>query len=276
MKVYAVVVWFKPREFNGHKNILSFSKFVDGLIIVDNSDTNNSHFLNSLPQAEYLFFNENRGIATALNAGYEKAISEGADWVLTMDQDSSFESDHIQRLIKTAVELSSDKEVAVISPAWQNISSSDSVEECNSVITSGSLVNLSAFKRISGYNEKFFIDEVDHEFCFRLKRLGYRILRVNNVRILHSIGELITIKFMFFQLSTLNHDHIRKYYMTRNRLYMRANYSEFGLPYLKMIITDFLRVMLIEENKTLKIKYMVKGAVDYFKGKAGKLVQKGN
>lgn len=269
MKTYAVIVWFHPNS-ECVDYMLNYSRFVDGAIIVDNSACSNVNYLENLPNVEYLPLMENRGIAAALNIGYERAIKAGAEWVLTMDQDSGFEPDQIRELI-TAAEQALEDNIAIIAPAWQDNSFTLAIQECNSVITSGSLVRLSAYKKISGYNESLFIDEVDHEFCFRLKRAGYRILRINSVRILHSIGELLTIKFLFFQMSSLNHNHVRKYYMTRNRLYMRKYFSEFGLQYLKMIMTDILRVILIEENKYLKLKYMIKGVVDHFKGIGGKL-----
>lgn len=270
MKVIAVIVWFQPTS-ECVNNILTYSRFVDDIIIIDNSASSNVKLIEKLPHAEYLCFMENKGIATALNTGHDQAITAGADWVLTMDQDSSFAPDQIKRLIKISTEQSLDDNIAIFSPCWQNNTSSSAIQECNSVITSGSLVRLSAYKIISGYNESLFIDEVDHEFCFRLKRAGYRILRINNVCIIHAIGELLTIKILFFQMSTLNHNHIRKYYMTRNRLYMRSYFPDFGLPYLKMIMVDLLRVVLIEENKCLKLKYMIKGAMDYFIGIDGKL-----
>ena len=63
-----------------------------------------------------------------------------------------------------------------------------------SLITSGSLINTSIFSEIGGYNEKLFIDEVDHEYCYRIKMLGYSVLQLENILLNHTLGRQHPVK----------------------------------------------------------------------------------
>jgi GT2 family glycosyltransferase len=47
-------------------------------------------------------------------------------------------------------------------------------------MSSGNLLNLAAFKQVGAYNESFFIDYVDHEYCLRLKKKRFSILTLKN------------------------------------------------------------------------------------------------
>jgi rhamnosyltransferase len=270
MKIFAIVIWFNPKSEFG-KNIQSYYHFVDTIIVVDNSDSNNSRLLPNLPNIEYLCNMENKGIAEALNIGCRLSIEKGADWLLTMDQDSSFEPGEPEKLLAKISHVSSEQRIAIVAPRTQVIPFPIGLEECDSVITSGSLVNSVAYQAIGGYNEDLFIDDVDHEFGYRLRRAGYKILRFNDVVMKHTVGEPFTAKVLWRRVSTTNHSYIRKYYMTRSRLYMRRNFPDFDAPYLKMIFIDFLKVLLIEKEKHLKVKYMLKGAFDYLRNVKGRL-----
>ena len=56
------------------------------IYLVDNTPSRNLKI--GQPGITYLALNENKGIATALNIGINKATVDGASWVITMDQDS--------------------------------------------------------------------------------------------------------------------------------------------------------------------------------------------
>jgi len=42
---------------------------------------------------------------------------------------------------------------------------------------------------VGGFEEKLFIDFVDHEYCFKIKMAGHRILQTSSSILLHRIGE---------------------------------------------------------------------------------------
>jgi len=89
--LFGIVIWYYPTLEN-MDNINSYIDNVHKLIIIDNSDVDNSALLSGFNNSKILYIanKENRGMAAALNQGCRIGINSGAEWVLTMDQDSSF------------------------------------------------------------------------------------------------------------------------------------------------------------------------------------------
>lgn len=269
-RVSAVVVWFGP-TLDYVRNLSTYADSMHSVLIVDNSPVRSDHLVPVTANVHYHWNGENKGIAAALNFGFACAMEQGAQWVLTMDQDSAFERTSLMTLLAEAARANDD--VAILAPNWLDSASSADVAlvECDSVITSGSLVRTEAFSRVGGYNEALFLDEVDHEFGYRLRRAGYRILRAQTVRMHHVVGEPIRKKVLWKYVQSTNHSAVRKYYMTRSRLYMRKHFPEFGSPYLEMILTDAVKVLLVEEQKVQKLLFMLRGCVDHLRGVSGRL-----
>ena len=268
MKKAAVVIWYNPRpEFV--ENIRSFLGHVQAVIVVDNSEGDNSHLLGGLERVQYFPQLENKGIAAALNIGCEIAKQLGVEWVLTMDQDSSFDPSDISTLISLVSTIEADSAIAIFAPGKAKTASGKSSDR-DSVITSGSLLHLMAWEKVGGFNEELFIDQVDHEFCFRLRREGFRIIAHSGIRMRHQIGDPITRTFFGRRVFSTNHSHIRRYYMVRNRLFMRRAFKDFKKPYVKMITTDFFKILFLEKDKKRKIFAMAAGIRDYLAGRLGK------
>ncbi len=268
MKIVAVVIWFNPDK-SMVENIESYSKHVFRTIIVDNSTGDNSALVKSDGRIEYIPLKKNFGIAAALNFGYRRAEELGMEWVLTMDQDSSFLEPDIKHYLNPNAYHFKESGVAVFGPNFEGPPTNDLID-CNSVISSGSLVNLAANKRNSGYNEDLFIDQVDHEYCCRLKILGYRILRVGHISMRHTVGSPLTRKRLGRVFVSYNHNADRKYYMTRNMLYMRRHFGESGNKYLRIIFMDMVNIIFIEEDKYNKLKSMLIGSFDFYMGRMGR------
>ena len=99
--IMAVVVLYNPND-SVINNIATYQQHIKKTIIVDNSERVNITIINELgkmPNIEIIINNKNIGIAAALNIGIEKAITNGANWILTMDQDSFFEDDMMGKYI---------------------------------------------------------------------------------------------------------------------------------------------------------------------------------
>ena len=85
----------------------------------------------------------------------------------------------------------------------------------------------------------------------------------------HTVGSPLTKKRLGRVFVSYNHNAVRKYYMTRNTLYMRHHFGEFGDKYLKLIFMDIVNIIFIEEDKYNKLKSILKGFSDYFMGRMG-------
>ena len=88
-KKYAVViVTFQPDLQRVIGNVRELHKQGFFVIIVDNF-SNNIKSIREKSGCDLLIeFPENKGIAAALNAGMKAAVENGAEWTLTLDQDT--------------------------------------------------------------------------------------------------------------------------------------------------------------------------------------------
>src|SRR6516225_3674218 len=166
-----VAVFYNPTE-REIDNILTYVDFLQTLYIVDNSATSNSTLLNALTanssKIQYIPNFDNLGIATALNIGCELAIKQGYEWILTMDQDSRFDVTNMREFISSFERKKlADPSIAIFTPILDERQHKGYVSRA---ITSGNLLNLFAYKQVGGFDDALFIDEVDHDMCYKLVR----------------------------------------------------------------------------------------------------------
>ena len=277
MKTSATVIWYNPDNENIN-NIKTYINYVEKIYIIDNSMKNNMKLSSSLnnDKIEYVYNNKNLGIAKALNLACEKAINDGFEWILTMDQDSSFDSDGIKKYFETFDNMEKEN-IGIFSP--RHILKNDTKEfdessdflEVDHVMTSGNLLNLKIWEEIGRFDENLFIDEVDSEICFRIIENGYKVIQLNRIRMFHELGNLEKKNFFTRKISVLNHNNIRKYYIMRNKFYMLKKYKKYRSRYIYYIFNDFFKVIFYEKDKLRKLKYMCKGIADFMKSKMGEL-----
>jgi rhamnosyltransferase len=279
-KIAAVVILYNP-EISVLKNLNTYIDQVDKLIVVDNSDNiNESIFqkVQSLNKVIYISNKGNLGIAAALNIGAKKAIAEGFEYLLTMDQDSEAPPFLISNLLEC---FSQDSKIAIVAPllhhpTGRNIGheTTKSYEQVFTAWTSGNLVKLNIFQIAGGYKENFFIDYVDHEICLRLNTMGYKIYTANKIVLKHNLGKIEEVNLLFRKVYPTNHSPLRLYYRTRNRFYVKNIYKIFFPDFFKeddrAFWKSYLKVVLFEKDKFQKIKYILRGYCDYRKNIFGK------
>lgn len=278
-KIPATVIWYNPDTEN-IENIKTYIDYVEKVYIIDNSMNNNKKLCSSLNnnKIEYVYNKKNLGIAKALNLACEKAISDGFKWILTMDQDSSFSSD-INEYFKSFDKIEK-KNIGIFSPKHilkndiNKIRDDKKFLEIDHVMTSGNLLNLSAWEKIGKFDENLFIDEVDSEICFRMIENDYKVIQMNRIKMFHELGSLEKRNFFIKKISVLNHNYIRKYYIMRNKFYMFKKYKKYRVRYVYYILNDFFKVIFYEKDKLRKLKYMFRGINDFFKNKMGELDDK--
>ncbi len=287
IKVAATVILFNPEDCV-YDNIKSYSNEVETLIVVDNSTTHNQKLTTKLKKSFqniiYINNNENIGIATALNIGCEKAIELGYDWILTMDQDSCFLNftDYLQCLQK----IPNPNSTAIIAAntLWNAnkyipLNPTFTYEEKFLVITSANFLNLTLFEEIGKFEDKLFIDMVDHDYCIRVNIYKYQILYFKDILVEHSLGSLFKRKNIFTGKirNKIEHSPQRAYYIVRNTLYISKSYSklfpkEFNL--LKTIniifIHEVTKIIIYEDQKIKKIYAKLLGLYHFAKGTFGK------
>lgn len=277
MKIAGMVTLYHPDKTISN-NIMSYLPCLDKLYVVDNTpNMNNEDLLPKSPKIEYIFNNENKGIATALNIAAMKAIKDKYKWLLTMDQDSCFKKNALEELILFLNNYKNKKEIGLISP-WHKLSidlvkPDSDIDYPVEVMTSGNIINLDAYKDINGFKDWLFIDAVDFEYCMNLNIHNYKVIRLNKVSLEHDLGAIEVKKILGHKFICSNHNHVRKYYIVRNTLTVCKMYEEYFPDYMKYLRKSvrgqFINTILIEKNKFKKLRAMIRGLRDYKKGIKG-------
>lgn len=272
MKMVGVVILYNPTD-KVFENILSYYSKLELLWIMDNSEIQNKCLikkLKALPNIRYIFFGENRGISFALN--YAICHSENYKYILTMDQDSSYDDGMIEQYFFLVKKFNKqDSRIAVYGSNYLKLTEGAAgFYYVKSVITSGSIVNIDIAKRIGLFDENLFIDEVDHEFCYRAKKNGFHIVLLPSIKLKHHLGNPITRKILKKTFYSSNHNALRKYYIVRNRIYVMKKYSCVRRRYVINTVRLIVKVLLVERYKKEKLTYILRGIRDGVRNKMGK------
>ncbi len=258
--IAAVVVVYHPVAGEVRQSIMSYINDVDHLYIIDNTPDSaiNSHeFFGStiMDNASYISMNGNAGVAAALNTAASKAIIKGYSFLLTMDQDTMFPSDALKNLFN-AFNNMDNRLVGIISPTHVPVIPKNSgtdkqfnaiIEYNGAVMTSANILSLSAYNKVGNFIDDYFIDDIDHEFCFRLEDFDLKVATVKNIYVEHKVGNTEKRNFFNRKVFITNHNPLRLYYRTRNRLYTLKkhglhNHKISGRPllyeYLRLIVFD--------------------------------------
>jgi rhamnosyltransferase len=211
-------------------NIKTYAGFVEHVFIVDNSDNNASFSCASIVNVTLVRLGENKGIAAALNVGFDFAKKSGFQFVLSMDQDSSFTEENIVGYLRMATDFFSNPKSAALGPSYSRVDKCQPtgvLKECkrvNVVVTSGCIVRMSAFEKIGPFDNSLFIDEVDVDFCLRAKINGFWVGQCFGVLMKHHIGKAMPFSFGKLSVIFALHSVQRMYYIVRNRIVMTRRY----------------------------------------------------
>lgn len=282
MKIAAALILYNPTK-DLPDNLSSYYNFVDKIYVFDNSATTHAITQNLLlPKIKYFHDHKNEGIAKRLNEAATLALKEGFDWLLTMDQDSSFSRDSITRYINCANNFSGIESVAMFGTGYGRTNESGTgcnFVEADNLITSGMLLNLEAYRQIGAFDENLFIDSVDHDYVIRAKIKKYRVIRFTNIFIHHQLGQVVnraSIKTLFLiKKKKILHSPLRCYYMYRNMLYLESKFKFEDIylaKNLRKIVTGNLLANIFYGRNTFKIlQLMWKARKDFRQNKMGKI-----
>lgn len=268
MNLAGVVVLYNPNISQVLDNIDSYLHKLDVLYVFDNSD-NEINYQETLKERsvkiQYYTFMENKGIAFALNYCSQIAYDSGFKWILTMDQDSSFNvADGIGKYVDL-VSIQLNNNIGLFSPYF----SGESAEQPQ-FYTSGAIMNLEAWCLIKKFDENLFIDEVDGDFTFRLHESKYNLIKINEIKLVHELGSQYCRKILWKKICSDNHSALRKYYIARNRIYLMKKRPSMRWLYFNDSLKKFILFILIEENKKRKCSMILRGVYDGLTNRMGK------
>ena len=296
--IHAVVVTFNPDLVILSHTLVSLVPLVDGIVVVDNgcSEAVRRHLQTLAERGEIVLVRQARniGLAAAQNLGVDVARQRGAGAVLLLDQDSELEPMMVHRLKEAWQQLqASGHRPGLVAPSYYCAETGaegrfvvrqgaryvvctcakNEIRSVDATISSGSLIPLSVFDAVGRFDEGFFIDAVDTDWCLRARAAGYGIFAVGSARLTHRLGDdCHRIGFLGRQRRILLHAPLRSYTIARNNLALAARphgsvaWRRFVLA---MLVHRFLGFLVFGPQRWQHVKALARGVSDALRGRTG-------
>ncbi|HWA86494.1 MAG TPA: glycosyltransferase family 2 protein [Opitutus sp.] len=295
-KIPAVVVTYHPAD-TVTANLSAMVRESGEVIVVDNGSSPQAHAaIESVRGVTLLALGENLGVAAALNRGAEAAAAAGAGWMVAFDQDSVPEPGMIAALWAAHARM---PRAAVIGPRiledgavpsryrwvrrhphWPGLfqrvpSYGEDLAGVTMLITSGSLIELAAWRELGGFDERLFIDYIDTDYCLRTIRAEREVAVAGAAVLRHRLGERRDARIGGMNFRPTHHAAFRHYYMSRNRILMWRRHAR-AVPHWAAFDAvfaayNFVRVLLFENERAAKIKAMAAGTWAGLCGRSGRM-----
>lgn len=232
----------------------------------------------------------NQGIAKALNTGIAAALRDGADQVITLDQDSRMSDAMVEMLSSSFVDSGIDGSVAAVGPGHLEGTGSEGTIRyagkpgprpgliaVTEALQSGLLMPATALQALGGFDESLVIDGVDTEFCLRARRQGYQVLVDTRVRMHHRIGagaNARQFRAASWRPIATGHSARRRYYITRNRIRLLFRYGprepKWAAVYVRRLVVSSVLAVTVEPDRIAKLLAILTGVRDAVLRRSGR------
>ena len=297
--VASVTVTYNPDLQTLRNQLDQISSQVGRIFLVDNGSSNVNEInriAGSISHVRVIPCQANLGLGRAQNLGIQACRDEEIAMVLLLDQDSIPQTSMVETLLTVLNQLTqAGKKVATVGARYTgtdsghpsffiqfkrfrfrkcfcNHSESDQIIPADMLISSGSLIPISALDTIGEMDEDLFIDHIDTEWCLRAKSLNWRSYGVCSALMEHRLGEH-TYRLWWGRWRYVSiHPPFRYYYIYRNSILLhRRSYPD---PLWKhadqlrlLLITVF--VVLFSSQRLSCIKMIARGVTDAIQSKTG-------
>lgn len=268
MKVAAVVILYNPEiDFVRH-NILQYIDAVGKVLLWKNSCFEMDFPEQYQQKIVWMGTGANEFVAKPLNEVLCWCKEQGYDYLLTMDQDSTWIdfSGFLQK-----VQQYEKADIAIYSPNVNNqFPLSAECYEVESVITSGALVKVDTALALEGFREDYKIYWVDGEYCYYARSRGFRIVCLPHYNLKQRFGEPVK---NIFNIYVANYSPTVYYFMFRNMFWMHREFGDKAVSWRTIGYTGFLflrSILLVEASKIKKLSKVLKGILEGCFGKLNK------
>jgi rhamnosyltransferase len=259
---------------------------VEEVVIVDNGSAPDT--LSELRGLELgfsskvIYNRDNLGIGRALNQGIGYAIHRGHRWVLTLDHDSEATPGMVEKLLEVHRSSTGNIGIVAANPYDRNIhafkvkprpaASDGTLVQVKGSLSSGSMIDVAAFKRIGFFNEDLFLYYVDSDFCLRLGKAGLKVLIRTDAVLIHNEGHR-HYRLVFGR--RIVHDGYSpgaRYYISRNAVFALKKYWDdpaFCYYTITALLWHSLRAMLFDEKRFRSLCATIRGVFDGLRGRYG-------
>lgn len=298
MRVSVILVNYNGLPYNDTCIMSVLESEWDGeldIYVVDNGSTDGSmeameERWGKDPRLSFLYMGENLGFSAANNAGIRKALQNGSDYIMLLNNDTSVEKTMIRDLAQAQKKHGNCITVPKIfyydrpGMIWsaggglskivkkpfsfgenQNDSPEfDSEKKCANGNGCCLFLDREVMEKVGYLDESFFLYYEDTEFCMRAGECGVDIIYVPTARMYHKVNG-----------STKGNDNPAcVYYITRNWLMChkkrlgRGNYFVFWF-YFMLNRGAWIMIWLLQGKKE-QVKAVFRGIADFYRGRIGK------
>jgi len=218
------------------------------IILINQISTKDSEnkFKSEFPELTFISTEKNIGFASACNLGIRKALEDKAEIICLLNNDTIVLPDTFSNLIK---KFGLSEDVGVVGPKimyndnkekiWfgggklllnkgaktvhldMNKSENEGnnqIKEVDFITGCALMVKRKGFETVGLLDEKYFAYFEEVDFCYRVKKAGYKILYVPQSKLYHKVSST-THKYF---------SGLINYYKFRNRLYFLKKHLPFG------------------------------------------------
>ena len=265
------------------KNLLYYELEI---VVVDNASTDGTYenVKKVFPQVKIIRNNKNLGVSGGRNTGL-KYINKNTKFILFLDHDIIVEKDLVNELLKV---MNKDEKMGIATPKiyyyedksviWavgtsinlitgkitmngENQRDEGQFNQIRDVQVAPAviMVKREVIQKIGGFDEDYFATYEDTDFCFRAKKVGYRIIYVPRARAFHKVP----LNWWESKKRLVS----RNYYIARNRIIFMKKYSHyfflffFFLP-VYFFYYSYLSLLLKQKER---IKDFLKGTISGLK-----------
>ena len=233
---------------------------------------------------------KNLGAPMAYNIAL-KRVNPGCEYILKLDNDVVLSKGSLSEMLKI---FNEEENIGIVGPKIMHydnpkkishgagflntttgqISNVDSPKkiECDFVTGCTMLIKKNILKELESFlDEKFFIYWDDTDFCFRVKKMGYKILYTPITKVLHKVSSSTKAKeksiFSIYYYIRNKLLFIHKHSNIFQKIPLFTAYILIGVP--KFILTS---IFVWDKNiNTKKIKYYLKAVISGILNRGGKI-----
>jgi rhamnosyltransferase len=242
---------------------------------------------------QIVLLGQNSGIAAALNAGVEAALdgTPGAEFVLTLDQDSTLQGDYVERVVAAYdAATAAGVRVGLVAPHSVEGLPCRVAEVRNGVvlglepIQSGLVIPRSVWQSAGPFRAGLFIDSVDTEYFMRLSDAGFETVLAAGTHLGHSLGGRFhptilgrRLRFGGRDVTLVRSAPFRYYYLARNRVLMNrafgARHRAWSVRETLLDGRHFAIVLALSPNRLTRGRFILAGWRDGIRGRQGRMPQ---
>ena len=278
--VISIVTWYNPAEENvSNAKLIALQS--DSMIICDNSTQDNFSYTQGIKNCRYFANGENLGLSKAFNRVLQDPSLnwQDDDFIIFFDQDSKIPPFHIEKLMQEYEVISKDEPIGCIGPVYFDVNEgkeqiprmreciNNKTFKCAGIITTSMLCKYKTLRMVGYWNEDIFLDMADWDLCWRIMQHGDFVCMTSASVIRHAVGKGSK-KIGRFKLH--NWAPFREYYQTRDCLKLLGKGYvplKFKIRFICWLTVRPIPHCLFLPNGIERIKYVIKGMVDFFTGK---------